>query len=236
MRMEKEQIRKIWGGVFDDTTIYALYKLLSKGQITEINSIIKEGKESLILSGRKGARKVAIKVFAIGAANFTKMQPYILGDPRFKRIKRDHRSLVFAWCQKEFKNLQRAARAGVRCPEPLAVLENVLVMEFIGKDAPAPRIKDVGLVNRERTFAKVVDYMRKLHKADLVHGDLSEYNILMVGNEPVFIDFSQAVLLEHPQSDGMVRRDVKNVCNFFRNRGIVTDENEVYKKVTGKEL
>ena len=79
------------------------------------------------------------------------MIPYIEGDPRFTHVRRDTLSLIYAWAQKEFKNLQRAKDARVNVPEPLAVEKNVLIMKFIGKDGVrAPLMKETFLEDPEK--------------------------------------------------------------------------------------
>jgi RIO kinase 1 len=60
-------------------------------------------------------------------------------------------------------------------------------------------------------------------KAELVHGDLSEFNVLMNGDEPVIIDVGQAVLLEHPLSGELLVRDMGNIARFFRKYGVSID-------------
>src|SRR3990172_1923533 len=80
---------------------------------------------------RKG-KDLAVKIYLTSSAEFKKgMFKYIEGDYRFKGIKHDTRSLIFAWAQKEFRNLEQAFRAKVNVPKPLAVKNNVLLIEFI---------------------------------------------------------------------------------------------------------
>ena len=59
-----------------------------------------------------------------------------------------------------------------------------------------------------------------IYRAELVHADLSEYNILNYNEEPVIIDCGQAVLLSHPMAKEFFERDVRNMCNYFRKRGL----------------
>ena len=145
------------------------------------------------------------------------MKQYILGDPRFKRVRKKTHDLVYTWAEKEFKNLKRASSAGVRVPNPIHVKKNILVMEFIGDgDIPAPRLKDSPPENPQLLFNKIYSYMKKLYqKARLVHADLSEYNILMY-NGPVIIDISQAVTLEHPNTEDLLLRDIQNILKYFK--------------------
>jgi RIO kinase 1 len=75
---------------------------------------------------------------------------------------------------------------------------------------------------------------RLYRKADLVHGDLSEYNIMMWKNKPVIFDVAQAVPTSHPMAEFFLRRDLTNVNRFFKRLGVkVLSVEEAYKKVVG---
>ena len=230
--LDKSEMRKAFGGILDTRTIMNLISLMKRGQIKNLRGIAKEGKESKILSadGRDGA--VAVKIFIVEALNFKRIQPYLRGDRRFSSIGTDRKRVIYAWCKKEFKNLSVARAAGVLCPEPKAFAGNVLVEEFIGDDfSPAPRLADIREFDAQKVFDFVLDSMKKLYAAGLVHGDLSEYNILLLNEKPVLIDFSQAVLLSHPNAEEFLLRDVKNICNFFRKRGLALEEGEILEEI-----
>jgi len=227
--------RKIFQGVLDEKSLMSLYSLMNKGVLDMVHGFVKQGKESSVLVGEdKKGRKVAVKVYAIEASDFKNMWPYLHGDERFKNIKRNKRDIVYAWCAKEHQNLFIARRAGVKCPEPLGSLNNVLVMEFIGDELePAPRLNEVWLEEPEKVFKSVLEDMKRMYRAGLVHGDLSEFNILFWNGEPWIIDMSQGVLLKHPRAQELLERDVKNVVRFFRKYGVETNEDEVTKVVKG---
>ena len=76
--------------------------------------------------------------------------------------------------------------------------------------------------------------MKKLHKAGLVHADLSAFNILNNNEKPVFIDFSQCTTFESSRAKEYLDRDVRNICNFFRKLGLKLDEVKIKKEITGK--
>jgi RIO kinase 1 len=63
-----------------------------------------------------------------------------------------------------------------------------------------------------------VEGIKKLYRANLVHGDLSEYNILIKNREPYIIDISQGVPLDHPLAEELLQRDVKNISRFFNKK------------------
>lgn len=114
--------------------------------------------------------------------------------------------------------------AGVSVPRPLAVHENILVMDFIGHEGvPAPLLKDVelNLDELEEIFKCLVDDLRKMvSKARLVHGDFSEYNVMVWDRRHYIIDVSQAVTLEHPNALEYLVRDLTNLVKFFSRRGL----------------
>jgi len=223
--------------VFDKPTLMTLYGMLRRDVISEIYGAIKAGKESKLFWA-KGPRgeDLAVKIYLTITAEFrTGMLMYIEGDPRFSRVRRDRRGLIYQWASKEFKNLKEAYGAGVRVPKPVTVRNNVLVMEFIGRDGvPAPLLREVELRNPARVYKMVVNDVRKLYrKAGLVHGDLSEYNIMYWRGLPYLIDLSQAVPLEHPMSDVFLKRDLANLNRFFRRLDVeVIDEERLYKWIT----
>jgi RIO kinase 1 len=190
----------------------------------------------VLIAETEEGKKLAIKVYAIGAANFKRMQPYIIGDSRFMNIKKDKQSFVYSWCRKEFQNLQRAKNAGVSCPEVFAFAKNVLVMELLGNDMdPFPRLANSEIKNHRKLFKEVVRNLKLLYqKAGLVHTDLSEYNILIDDKEkPWLIDFSQSVMREHPNAEYFLRKDVKNICSYFNRNGIECDEEKLYDEIKG---
>ena len=180
--------------------------------------------------------ELAVKIYLTVSAEFKKgMLPYIEGDARFGKVRRDTRSLIYAWALKEFKNLKKAYEVGVRVPKPYVVEKNVLVVEFIGEDGiPAPLLKEYVPKQPEKVYEKILDYVKTLYrKGGLVHGDLSEYNIMVKDEEPVIFDVSQAVLLSHPLADQLLRRDIANLNRFFSKLKVkVKPEDEIYIWVT----
>jgi len=224
--------------VFDQATRMVLYSFLNSGVLYEVHGVVNAGKEARVYWGKnKEGKELAVKIYLTASAEFKKgMLKYIEGDYRFKGVKRDTRSLIFAWAQKEFRNLEQASRAKVRVPKPVAVKNNVLVMEFIGEDGVnAPSLKEQLPSNPEKVYNKLLTYLGRLYrKAELVHGDLSEYNIMMWKNNPVIFDVSQAVPTSHPMAEFFLRRDLANVNRFFSRLGVkVLSVDEAYKQVVG---
>ena len=237
MKKKRSEEYEVLEEVFDRSTLMTIYDFLNKGTISEIFGVVKAGKEARIYWGKDSEQKeLALKIYLTISAEFKRgMLPYIEGDPRFAHVRRGARSLVYAWAQKEFKNLQRIYDVGVRVPKPIAVSKNVLIMEFIGEEGvSAPLLKETALQKPQEIYLKLLTYVKKLYQeARLVHADLSEYNIMMWENEVVLFDVSQAVLLEHPMTNKFLQRDLENLHRYFKGLGVpVFSQEEMYRWVT----
>lgn len=238
MRIKDSSQRAVFGDVFDDATLMALYDLGKKGYIDAMGGSVSTGKEANVFHAiSKEYGEIAVKIFMMSTANFNAMKDYILGDPRFIGIRHTRKDIILAWARKEFKNLKRAQEAGVRVPEPYVVKRNILLMEFIGNDGVAmPQLKDVKMTqdDAQRIFNKIVEYMSLLYgKAKLIHADLSEYNILVDMNDmtPVIIDMGQSVTTDHVNAETFLIRDVNNVSRFFKKLDIRINEEKIMTSI-----
>lgn len=241
-KIDKKKIRKkrsedqsVVEGVFDTETQKTIYELYNRNILDEIEFVISTGKEANVYYAIGPEQDLAVKIYRIKTAETRFMWPYVIGDPRFKRIRRKTRDLIFAWAEKEFKNLNRARTAKVRVPKPFAVRKNILVMEFIGTDGdPAPLLKNCTLSKPQKVFDTLLKYVKLLfQKAKLVHADLSEFNILYT-DEPVIIDISQGVVLDHPNAREFLIRDLKNLLHYFSSFEIeLPSLDQAYEYVTG---
>ena len=236
---DKSKERATVEEVFDQTTRMVVFDLLNSGVLYEVNGVVSSGKEARVYWGKnKEGVDLAVKIYLTSSAEFKKgMHMYIEGDPRFKDVKHDTRSLIAVWAQKEFRNLKEATDAKIRVPKPIAVKSNVVVMEFIGKDGvSAPSLKEQPPDNPERVYKIIVTFLMRLQqKARIVHGDLSEYNIMMWKGKPVVFDMSQSVSIEHPMADFLLTRDLTNVNRFFSRLNVkVYPVEELHKMVVGK--
>jgi RIO kinase 1 len=224
--------------VFDQATLMVIYEFLKTGVLYEVHGVVNAGKEARVYWGKnKEGKDLAVKIYLTASAEFRRgMLKYIEGDYRFKGVKRDTRSLIFTWAQKEFRNLEQASRAKVRVPKPIAVKNNVLVMEFIGKNGVnAPTLKEQAPSDPDGVYEVLLTYLVRLYrKAELVHGDLSEYNVMMWKGKPVIFDVAQAVPTSHPMAEFFLRRDLGNVNRFFSRLGVkVLQVDEAYRRVVG---
>ena len=216
--------------VFDRPTLEGVLRLIHKKKIDKIKGALKAGKEAHIYWGiAPDGAEIAVKIYYTTTAEFRKgMMKYIAGDPRFKRIRSDTKSLVYVWTQKEFSNLQLAEWAGVNSPRPIDFIRNILVMTFIGIDGvPAPLLRELPLEDPEDFYDKLTDEMRALYqKAGLVHGDLSEYNIMVWEKKPVIFDVSQAMLTIHPLAPSLLHHDVETINAYFAKLGVEVYDNK----------
>ncbi|MBT3303864.1 serine protein kinase RIO [Candidatus Woesearchaeota archaeon] len=214
---------KVREGVFDSFTIKTLQFLDSKGffELEELSPLFL-GKESNVFIGKGNNGHVAIKIYRLENCDFNKMYDYIKLDSRFKGVKRKKRDIIFMWVQREFRNLMKARQKGVRVPTPLAIRNNVIIMDLVG--APASKVKDDLPKNVKKFYLNIISQMKKLLSANLVHADLSQFNILNHNDLPVFIDFSQSTTKDSLRAREYLERDLKNVNNFFKKIGLKEKE------------
>ena len=223
--------------VFDSSTINSIWYLITHKKIEGLESPIKIGKESNVFSALINNSRVAVKIYRISVSDFFKMEKYLAMDSRFKFTNR-RRQIVLTWAQREFKNLTKAYEHQVSVPRPIAIKDNVLVMEFIGNmppanPSPAKLLKDDW--GDEKMPELVIEEMKKLYKAGLVHGDLSEFNILNYKNKPVIIDISHGITLRSNSSSELLARDIANICRFFNKKGFDLKAEEVLKEIRAKD-
>ena len=136
--------------------------------------------------------------------------------------------MVTIWVRKEHRNLKRLENSGLRVPAAFEVNRNVLVMEYLGSDeGPSPRLRDIKIEDPDTIFNELVNFIKVSWKdADLVHADLSEYNVLWHNDEPWIIDVGQAVKSAHPNAQEFLIRDVRNICNWASKKGVETNFEE----------
>jgi len=235
--------------VMDPRTRMILFKLLSTGFLEEIHGCISTGKEANVYYAKAGEAgmaaltkaneaqegmataterapskeyDLAVKIFKTSILVFKDRDRYISGEHRFRHgyCKSNPRKMVKIWAEKEMRNLKRLTSCGVRCPVPILIKNNVLVMRFIGKNGwGAPRLRDANLDFKrlQSCYGQCIRMMRTMYqRAGLVHGDLSEYNMLYQKGLVYFIDVSQSVEQDHPRALDFLRMDCKNVTDFFR--------------------
>ena len=244
------------GKALDKHVRLVISKAINSELIERCNGAVKQGKEAVVyhaVGGRgpaSGGFDVAVKVFK-RIQEFRGRGNYVDGDPRYvgRQFKSfTEREQLEIWTEKEYRNLVRAHRAKVPVPTPLDYKQNVLFMRFMGNDGwPAPQIREIDMRKGSKKwlvlYNQIMESIRRLYvKGRLVHGDLSEYNILIApvfqvenfiasedGEETpayelqtVLIDFGQAIDSRHPQAEELLERDISRVKEFFEKQGITT--------------
>jgi RIO kinase 1 len=210
----------------------ALEPFLADGLVTDVLFPIKSGKEATVYCCRGGAkldhRLAAAKVYKPrGFRGFRNDAIYregrVILDKRAaraaaKRTAFGHEVHEALWTNHEWETLRRLYAAGADVPKPLAHTAGGILMEFIGDDdGPAPTLKAAQLSSTERqvVFERVMDNVQVWLAHDVVHGDLSPFNVLWHDGAPVVIDFPQAVDPRFNRNAfDLLLRDVENMARY----------------------
>lgn len=219
-KLKDDEHKKVRQLVFDSRTVQVLVKLYNMRVIEDFSWIMSSGKESVVLSGVGPSGEIAIKVYKVATVNWKRYVEYLSYDRRVVPSG-DKAKLVRIWAEREYRNLTRMHRAEVNVPKPIAVHGNILVMQLIGEHGePAPLLKDVYRVENPGEIMERIlsDVKKAFASAELVHSDLSEYNVMYWKDEPWMIDVSQSVPSDHPLAAEFLRRDLENLTSFFRKR------------------
>ncbi|EED94593.1 predicted protein, partial [Thalassiosira pseudonana CCMP1335] len=232
----------------DPRTRLILFRMLSSGFLELIDGCLSTGKEANVYYAKAGriasaaggdvenatttttttsgeVSSYAIKIYKTSILVFKDRDKYVSGEHRWRKgyCKSNPRKMVKVWAEKEMRNYRRIHNASIPCPAPILLKSHVLIMEFLGENGwPSPRIRDAGLSERRlrEAYVQTVVIMRRMYqRCKLVHGDLSEYNLLWHKNEVYVIDVSQSVESDHPSALDFLRKDASNVNDFFRKNG-----------------
>ncbi|MEM3306007.1 MAG: serine protein kinase RIO [Saccharolobus sp.] len=225
-RQKDEDLFKNLDSTINAKTYLNLINIARRLRIEEYLGAISSGKEAKVYPARTYEGKYyAVKVYYTSTAQSKKaIKRYTIKDIRFEDIKANNtRQLIRIWAKKEFKNLIKMHNAGVRVPKPILVYENILVMEFIGENGlRAPLLKE--LDDSEIVQSLYEDLLQQIEimvkKAKLVHGDLSEYNVMVYNNQNYIIDVSQAIPIDNDEAYTLLKRDLENINAFFKSKGI----------------
>jgi RIO kinase 1 len=207
-----------------------LQALIDDGKIDAVLRQLKSGKEASVYVVRCGDKIRCAKVYKDAEhRGFHKLAAYQEG--RKARGSRDARALAkrgrhgrkmqdAEWTNAEVSALYRLAHAGVRVPTPYGVYDRVLLMELVvdAQGEPAARLNDVEMSAEQarQWHAFTIQQIVRMLCAGLIHGDLSEYNVLVDAHGPVIIDLPQAVnAASNNNAFAMLERDVNNMRAAF---------------------
>ncbi len=207
-----------------------LQPLLEDGLIDEIICQLKSGKEAQVYTVRCGETIRCAKVYKeANKRSFKQAVQYQEG----RTVRNSRRSRAMqkrtsygqkeseeAWLSAEVDALYRLADAGVRVPQPYSFIDGVLLMELItdGEGHAAPRLSEVSFSHEQALeyHGRLITEIVRMLCAGLVHGDLSEFNVLIDPTGPVIIDLPQAVnAAGNNSAQMMLARDVNNMRNYF---------------------
>jgi len=207
-----------------------LQPLIEDGLIDEVISQLMSGKEATVFMVRCGSEIRCAKVYKdAGKRSFKQAVQYREG--RKVRNSRQARAMAKGskygreeqeslWHNAEVDALYKLAQANVRVPKPYGCIDGVLLMELI-TDADgdvAPRLNDVKLTQEEALahHSQVIRDVVRMLCAGLVHGDLSEFNVLVDQDGPVIIDLPQAVdAVANNHAEWMLERDINNMRDYY---------------------
>jgi len=192
---------------FKGLSLYSLWRLVKHGHVSMLGKKIGEGKESIIydcISDKHG--NCALKFHRVGYPSFKKV-----------REKRDYGTLNYAVlsvrsAKREYTALKKLY-GHVSVPKPFAWDGNAVLMELIN----ARELFKVRLTNPEDVLDMILEEVKKMYERGVIHGDLSQYNILVNPEGIWFIDFPQYIDLQEREGyDYYLKRDLKNILDYFR--------------------
>lgn len=204
--------------------------LIEDGLVDEVISQLMSGKEATVYIVRCGTEIRCAKVYKEAhQRSFKKAVQYQEGRKgrNSRRARAMEKGSKFgrdqqeeAWQNAEVDALYRLANAGVRVPKPYGCFDGVLLMELITDDEGhvAPRLNDVSMTTELALadHAVVMTYVMRMLCAGVVHGDLSEFNVLVDDYGPVIIDLPQAVdAAGNNNAQAMLARDVNNMTAYY---------------------
>ena len=204
--------------------------LVDDGVVDEVLSQLMSGKEATVYVVRCGDKIRCAKVYKEAAKRSFKQAVQYQEGRKSKNSRRQRamekgskfgrKQQEESWHNAEVDALYRLAEAGVRVPTPYGCFDGVLLMELVTYDDGdvAPRLNDVSMTAEQarEDHLTVINDVKRMLVAGLVHGDLSEFNVLVDDYGPVIIDLPQAVdAAANNHAKSMLERDVRNMTEYY---------------------
>jgi RIO kinase 1 len=224
-----------------ETVSEAIAPLIDDEIIDDVLYPVKSGKEATLYCCR-GARRAQAELVAVKVYKPQRFRSFrndsVYQEGRVILNQRDARAAAkrtrfgrevqsSLWTNSEYETLRVLHRAGSRVPKPIAHSSGAIAMQWIGDDdGPAPQLKDVALSADEAhlLFEQLVADIELWLACNVVHGDLSAYNLLVSDQRLVAIDFPQACDPRfNTNAASLLRRDLENVCRYFNRYHIEAD-------------
>ncbi len=206
---------------FDKNTMIALHHLFNSNIISYVNGPLKAGKESVLFwAVDKNGNDVALKIYLTTNSIFKKRHMYI----RYRKgsmYLNNSKNTIESWAKQEFQNLKHCIRHNVSVVKPIYVFKNILVLNFVGVNG-IPNKTLAESIPTQHDYTCFVQILTDLYRnAKLVHGDLSSFNIFKTNDGLMFFDLSSSVPISHLNANMLLKRDIYNMSNFFKNKGLV---------------
>ena len=196
--------------------LLALHTLVEKDIIGQLGPLIGQGKESDVYSCMDDEENIyALKIYRIGRTSFKNIKKYrsIIGE-------RGHFSWLYVnrlAAKKEYEALKKIYNLNLNTPKPIGYNRHIIVMEYLrGKELVYYKEID----DPQYIFDEIINQVRIIYqKADMIHGDLGEFNIILdeIGNI-LIIDWMQWIPREHPNAHKILKRDIENICVYFEKK------------------
>ncbi len=209
----------------------AINNLVKAGVIDSFGQSLGVGKEADVYDALSPyGKRIAVKFHRLGIISFRQTR-------RKRGYTREHSSWLFqshVSAEKEFQAMQLAYKNGVSVPEPISQNRHVIAMGMI-EGAELSKYKEIQ--KPEKILKEILRNVRKAYlKAHIIHGDLSEYNIILKPDGHILIiDWPQYVMTDHANAEELLERDLKNVLTFFNRKfNVKVAIEEACGYVTGK--
>jgi len=212
----------------------ALNALVKRGVLSSLSlKPLGIGKESDVYEGlTPNGLTVAVKFHRLGRTSFRATRRYrvYIGDRR--HISWLYQSRLAA--EREYEALRILYEAGVSVPKPFSANRHVVVMSVI---QGVPLFEKPPLEDPKAYLLEIIGNIRRSYESGIIHGDLSEYNVIVEGEGKVkIIDWPQWVSTSHPEAMNLLKRDLNILLGFFRRRYKVSmDVEEALKRILGHE-
>lgn len=213
-------------------TLQDIIQRFSKKEIhLEVRRKLPSGKEADLYLVSENENLFALKVYReMNSRSFQKNHEYLSGkhmrrtsEKRAveKRNKFGKKLMHKLWVKREFFLLSKLYDAGADVPKPIEMIDNAILMEFIGYNSEsAPLLKDVEFTPKEakKVYDRIIFNIELFYKNGIVHSDLSEYNILYFNRKIFILDFPQSVdVRNNLYAEKLLERDKKNIEKWYKN-------------------
>lgn len=217
----------------------AINTLLDNFEEIEYISLIKTGKEAEVHLIKVDNNLSALKIYKQNQKYSTQTEYFGLneiGDSRAARAIKNkttagRRIMSRSWAAREYEILEKLYSLNAHVPQPLYCGENFILMEYLGNlEKKADRLSEVNLTKSQaqKFFTQIIDHVYLFISQGFIHGDLSEFNILIFQDQIYIIDFPQIVFIrQNPNAKQKFFSDIDNIKNYFKKYNLDNFESEL---------